>query len=145
MALDSSKDGGHIMDQLMHDPWRLDCCSCLPFLASQTEQCNYLDGVAFRVLPYANAASTIFLIDFLDFLRRARWKVYHSTRRRCDVGRYLDVLWFCVSVSDSGLPWNGFCRLLTPPPLIDIHRNWTLVPRSRVFPSLSCNQPFLKK
>jgi hypothetical protein len=32
------------------------------------------------------------LIDFLDFLRRARWKVYHYTRRRCDVGRYLDVL-----------------------------------------------------
>jgi hypothetical protein len=32
------------------------------------------------------------LIDFLDFLRRARWKVYHSTRRCCDVRRYVEVL-----------------------------------------------------
>jgi hypothetical protein len=32
------------------------------------------------------------LIDYLDFLRRARWKVHHNTRRNCKVGRYLDVL-----------------------------------------------------
>ena len=32
------------------------------------------------------------LKDYLDFLRRARWKVYHHPRRSCKVGRYLDVL-----------------------------------------------------
>jgi hypothetical protein len=32
------------------------------------------------------------LKDFLDFLRRARWKVYHHPQRKCQIGRYLEVL-----------------------------------------------------
>jgi hypothetical protein len=32
------------------------------------------------------------LKDYLDFIRRARWKEYHHTPRRQMVGRYLDVL-----------------------------------------------------
>jgi hypothetical protein len=55
------------------------------------------------------------LIDYLDFFRWARWKVYYNTRRGCKVGRYLDVLWYplCSSRSEVlALGWasNG-CRL----------------------------------
>jgi hypothetical protein len=32
------------------------------------------------------------LSDYMDFMKRARWKVYHRTTRRPTVGRYLDVL-----------------------------------------------------
>lgn len=32
------------------------------------------------------------LLDYMDFLKRARWKAYHQTIRRPETGRYLDVL-----------------------------------------------------
>ena len=32
------------------------------------------------------------LLDYMDFLKRARWKGYHRTSRRPEEGRYLDVL-----------------------------------------------------
>jgi hypothetical protein len=32
------------------------------------------------------------LKELMDFLHRARWKVYHHPRRKCQMGRYLEVL-----------------------------------------------------
>jgi hypothetical protein len=32
------------------------------------------------------------LLDYMDFLKRARWKAYHRTLRRPETCRYLDVL-----------------------------------------------------
>jgi hypothetical protein len=31
------------------------------------------------------------LLDYMDFLKRSRWKVFHQTRKRPGTGRYLDV------------------------------------------------------
>jgi hypothetical protein len=32
------------------------------------------------------------LLDYMDFLRRARWKLYRQARRPLVTGRYLDVI-----------------------------------------------------
>jgi hypothetical protein len=32
------------------------------------------------------------LMDYIDYMRRARWKCYNQTQKACKVGKYLDVL-----------------------------------------------------
>ena len=38
------------------------------------------------------AQQRLSLSEYMDFLRRARWKLYRQARRPMDTGRYLDVI-----------------------------------------------------
>ena len=44
--------------------------------------------------------------DYLDFLRRARWKAYQDTRRVTKVGNYLSLLWTNLPVPQEGRLWG---------------------------------------
>jgi hypothetical protein len=49
-------------------------------------------GIATDYGLYGPGIETLSLRDYLDFLRRARWKEYQHTPRSHMMGRYLDVL-----------------------------------------------------
>jgi hypothetical protein len=44
------------------------------------------------LLPSADSPPPLSLRDFMDFLKRARWKAHHRKGKRSNTGRYLEVL-----------------------------------------------------
>jgi hypothetical protein len=92
LALDQGENRGHSPDGPQTCSGRLDPASGPPTMAPKdmlavTRILSHM--IALRLQP----SRRLELLDYTDFLRRARWKRYTRTSRRPKLGRYLDVLY----------------------------------------------------
>jgi hypothetical protein len=90
--MDTPQDG----DNFAHGPTThspgLDHPSEFSLLATSNayrSSVSILAHVVYYVIPHREKVS---LADFADFMRRARWKAYHTERRLAKFGNYLETI-----------------------------------------------------
>ena len=122
LDLDASQTGDDTSHGSTTHTARLANTTCLPFWPPQ-RQAALVWIIAHLVYYRLQSNRRLSLKDFMDFLRRARWKAYHRSSNRPKTGRYLDLLWCPTMVPESvkqrqaGPDQQEYTARHGPPPL----------------------------